>query len=339
MLNVNIDDLLFIYKRIRSNTKHKEKLFKFEMNLSSNLIYIKNILEKGVYSHGKYNIFLISDPKYRIVMSENIYDKIVNNYIGYFYLNPAVEKVLINTDVASRRNKGNSYAIKMFKKYVNNLKCHNDEVFVLKIDIEKYFYNIDHKILKNKINKLNISENIKQIVFNIIDSTNKEYVNKKIINIINKYKVEVPLYKKNKGLCLGSNISQFLALLYLNDINHLIKEKLKIKCFIKYMDDFILLSNDKCYLNYCKSFVSNELNKLELKINNKTNIYKLSSGVTFIGYIFTLNNKRLIIRISGKNKRRINKKLKYLKKYDKIKYDSSINSYKGYTKITNYKIK
>lgn len=143
---ISIKNIDYIYNtQIRKNTKNKAKIYKFEQYYTINISSIYKSLKNENYKIGKYNIFLIKDPKYRIIMSQNIKDKLVNHIVGNTLIN-VLEPTLINNNVATRKNKGTHYGIKMLKKYLNELK--NKEVYALKFDISKYFYSIDHNILK-----------------------------------------------------------------------------------------------------------------------------------------------------------------------------------------------
>ena len=137
-----------IYReQIKVNTKNKRKIEVFESNYASNLCYIKEVLEQRKYITGKYNIFLIKEPKLRIIMSQNIIDKLINHVISKYFLVDIFERSLINENVATRIDKGTREGIKLVKKYLNKIK--GKEFYILKFDVEKYFYNIDHEILKN----------------------------------------------------------------------------------------------------------------------------------------------------------------------------------------------
>lgn len=321
-MKVDIDLMNKVYSNIKKNTKHKEKLFNFEMFYNSNMFNIKYKLENGLYKHGKYNIFLIKDPKCRVIMSEKLIDKIVNHYISEYYLKKTIFRKLINSNVASRINMGSREALRLVKGYINSLKL-NGEVYVLKCDIKKFFYNIDHVILKNKLLKLGLEKDALSIIFDIIDSTNMNYVNKDISKLNTDKDI---LYKYGKGLPIGNMSSQIFALYYLNDMDHFIKEKLRIKSYVRYMDDFLLFSNDKKYLKECLIDIQKLLSDVKLELNKRTNIYRLSVGLTFLGYTFKLKNKRLIIKICNSTKRRIKKK---------DINDKSLVSYKGFFKYSN----
>lgn len=355
---INYEKCLAMFFIIRNNAKNKKDIINFENNLNQNIFEILYSLKNKKYKFDKYRIFLIRDPKYRLIMSENIKDKIVNHMVSEYILRPALEPALIDSNVATRKFKGTGYALKIFTKYVNKLMYFGEEIYVLKIDIKKYFYNIDHKILIKMIEKKINDYDAIQIIKTIIETTNEPYINKEIellkkneINRIKKLKINeyeknkkisevlsIPFYIANKGLPIGNMTSQILAIYYLNEIDHYIKEDLKIKYYIRYMDDLIMLSTDKKHLKLYYKKICDKLNEFELEINNKSNIYKLSNGVSFLGYTFK-SNGNLTIRYNNKTIKRIRKKIKYLYKYDYEKYKKSFASYKGYFNFCNTSLK
>lgn len=141
-----------IYKQICSKTKHKKKLINFELFKFSYIIYIYQLLMLKKYRHGKYNIFLISYPKYRFIMSENLNDKIINHLVSFYVLFPLIEPKLIDMNVATRLNKGLDKGLYYIKLYLRKMLKNNfDNIYILKCDINKYFYNIDHEILLKKL--------------------------------------------------------------------------------------------------------------------------------------------------------------------------------------------
>ena len=108
-----IENIINAYKMVRKNTLNKNKIYKFEEYYTSNISNIFKLLDD--YKVGKYNIFLIKDPKYKIIMSQNINDKIINHLMADILIK-VLEPSLISTNVASRKNKGTSYGIKYLKK-------------------------------------------------------------------------------------------------------------------------------------------------------------------------------------------------------------------------------
>ena len=216
------------YRKVRTNTKNKVKLERFENNYVSNITYIKKVLENKNYIPGKYNIFIIKKPKIRLIMSQNIIDKTINHIISKYFLIDIFDSTFIDQNIATRNNRGTHYGIKLLKKYLNKIK--NNNFYILKFDISKYFFNIDHNIVKKLIRKKIKDNDVLKILDNIIDSTDEEYINinikklkeneisrlgnkntnEKIINNIK----ELPIYKKGKGLPIGNMSSQILAILY-----------------------------------------------------------------------------------------------------------------------------
>lgn len=335
---LDLDKLNKVFKIIKKNTRHKTKILKFEIFYTSNIINVLEILKSKKYMHSKYNIFMIKEPKYRIIMSECMTDKIINHLISSYVLFPLLEKKLIDSNVATRTNMGTKMGIKKIKKYINTLKENYNKFYALKCDITKFFYSIDHNILLNKLQKIIKDENIYNIIKNIINSTNYDYVNKRIIDLKENGKKEIsklnisqiekdlkykeldkiPLYQLNKGLPIGNMSSQILAIYYLNDLDHFIKEKLKIKYYIRYMDDLILFHQDKEYLKKCLVEIENKLVNLKLSLNSKTQIIEIHNGICFLGYKFVLKKKKLYVLMNSKIKKRINKKINKIPDKNKI---------------------
>lgn len=341
-----IENIIKAYKVVRKNTLNKNKIYKFEEYYTSNISNVFKLLKN--YNVGKYNIFLIKDPKYRIIMSQNINDKIINHLMADILIK-VLEPSLINTNVASRKNKGTSFGIKYLKKYLNNM---SGEVYALKFDISKFFYNIDHDVLKEMLKRKIKDKKYLKVLFKIIDSTDEDYVNECIIRLkkkeINYLKnsnlsdkdnrideVErIPIYKKGKGLGIGNVVSQILAIFYLSDLDHFIKEKLHIKYYIRYQDDGILLSNDKEYLKYSLKEINDFVLRYGLRLNDKTRIINVSkNGVDFIGFRFYIINGKIILKVRNDCKKRFKRKMKLIEKGKIENSENVIASYKGHFKL------
>ena len=175
-----LENIIKMTDKVLKNVKNKKKVNNFETYKMEHIINIKNRLESKNIKFNKYNIFMITDPKHRIVMAQDIEDKIINHLVAEYILVKTFETKYTDSQIATRIGKGTSYGIKLLKKYLNKLK--KDNFYYLKIDIKKYFYNIDHNILKN-ILKDNIKDkDALNILNNIIDSTNNNYKFKKSKN-------------------------------------------------------------------------------------------------------------------------------------------------------------
>lgn len=140
-----------VFHDVSIKTKHKNKIVNFKLFYVTNIMQIYKVLEQKKYSHGPYNIFLVKEHKYRLIMSENIFDKIINHLLSKEILLPAIEPRLIDMNVATRKEKGTKLGLYYVKKYINDIKRKHKEFYVLKCNIKKYFYNIPKPYIKVNI--------------------------------------------------------------------------------------------------------------------------------------------------------------------------------------------
>ena len=303
-------DLLHIYeKEIRKNTKNKRKVYLFEIYKMCYIKEIENILESKNRYICFYKIFLIFEPKVRVVMSLPIKDKVLNHYVTRYILTPKLEKYLDERNVATRKDMGVGLARKLFKKYLCKMK--NKNFYILKMDIEKYFYSIDHEVLKRLL-KDKLSEKEFTLIKDIIDSTNTEYIHKKIEFLEKKYGIELPKYEYGKGLPIGNMTSQFLSVFYLYKLDHKIIYDYHLKYYIKYMDDFVILHENKQYLENIFLKIKEELESVyKLKINKKkSKIVNSREGITFLGIHYKIKKNKIVEFLPNKKKQAIKKKIK-----------------------------
>lgn len=220
-MKVTYEEIEQVYLSLRGNVRNKHNIIQFENNYHTNLLKIVNRINSG-YQYSKYHLFWIYDPKKRLIMSECLEDKIVNHYISSSILSK-LDKHLIDSNVATRKNKGTSYARKLIDRYLCIMKNQYSKFYILKFDIEKYFYSINHNILLSKLQKYLNDEELREIS-KILSTTNEPYI------------LERTCYRFGRGLPIGNMTSQILAVFYLNEIDHFIKENLKCKYYIRYMD-------------------------------------------------------------------------------------------------------
>ena len=332
----DIDNIMKFAHIVCVNTKNKKKVEEFEEHFIENIYKIREKLISRTYTPGKYNIFFIHEPKLRLIMSQNIEDKIINHLVAYYFLVNTFELTFIDTTVATRVGRGTHYGLNVLKKYINEMKRkYKDNFYYLKFDIKKYFHNLDHDIIKKIIRTKIKDEDALNLLDKLIDSTDEEYINKEIINLkkneisrINKLTIsqkekdikieevnKIPLCLKGKSLPIGSMCSQIIAIMYLDNLNHFIKEKLHIKKYILYMDDGLLMHEDKEYLKTCMHEIKTYLNGLKLELNTqKTSIDSMKNGIDFLGFKFYLKNNKLILKVRNGTKKNFKKKIKRLNK-------------------------
>lgn len=353
----DLDNIIDFSKIISVRTKNKKKVELFDEYFAENIYKIKDVLCSKKYVPGKYNIFLIYEPKLRLIMSQSIRDKIINHLVAKYFLVDVFDKTLLDCNIATRKDKGTHYGIKLIKKYLNEIKKDNRNFYYLKFDISKYFYNIDHDIVKDLIKKKIKDKDVLNILYSIIDSTDSEYVNNQIIKLkgievkkINNLNIsfkdkcrrideinKIPLYNKGKGFPIGNMTSQIFAIMYLNELDYYIKNNLKIKYYIRYMDDGVLIHNDKEYLKYCLREIDNVLDKYQLRLNvNKTKINSIKNGLDFLGFRFYIINNKVVMKLRNDCKKRFRKKIRKINcKYlngdiNYNNYNNSLASYSGH---------
>lgn len=352
----DIDKIMDMYDHsIRHNTKNKQKIEEFDDYYSANIKMIKEELVNKTYIPGKYNIFLIKEPKVRVIMSQEIKDKIINHLVAKYFLINVFDKNLISRNCATRVNKGTHYAMKLFCNDYNYFLNRYHTFYVLKMDISKYFYNLDHQIIKDIIKNKIKDKSVLDILDLIINSTNETYINETInilknneikriknSNSVNKEKrireiENLPSYEKGKGLCIGNMVSQIIATFYLDGLDKYITHELGFKHYARYMDDFYIMSENKEKLKSALDNISLTLKRdYRLKLNNKTKIYKSSESIEFLGFRYTSKKGNIKKTLTTKTKKRFKGKMQRLNKELKGKnisfreYRTTRDSYKGH---------
>ena len=303
----NFDNIVNSFNEVCRNTKNRKKVEFFKEYKCTYIARIHNILKSESYIPGPYNVFTIYEPKERRIVSQGMIDKVINHLIARYILYPAIIPCLLNFNVASRPNMGTARALELFQKHKNYFSNRYGNYYMLKCDISKFFASINHDILKEKLKRRIKDNKALKIVFNVIDSD-------------------------ENGLSIGNMTSQVLAIFYLNDMDHFIRNDLKIKGVIRYQDDFILFHQSKEYLKYCLNELNKFLAKEKLTLNKKTRIFKNTDNFIFIG-----RNKYGNYAKYRTIKRRLKYK-KHLYKINKVSLDSLIASRICYKNLSNNKI-
>ena len=297
------DHIFRVYQEVCKNTKNQRRVANLKEYKAIYISRIHHILESKSYVPGPFNVFTIYEPKERRIVSQNVQDKIVNHLVARYILYPAILPCLLDVNVASRKGLGTSEGLKLATRFHRSCKINYGTYYILKCDISKFFASIDHHLLKEKLKRRMKDKDALQIIFDIIDT-------------------------EEKGLSIGSMTSQVLAIFYLNDMDHFIKEILKIKYYVRYQDDFLLFHPSKKYLKYCLAELTKFLEKEKLTFNRKTRIYKNTNNFIFLGRD---KNGRYA------KYRDVNRKLKkkfYLYKKNQISLLSIVNSLLCYENLS-----
>ena len=261
----------------RRGKQNNREVIEFEMNLAENLIEISEAIRNGTYRIGGYYSFMVHDPKDRVVHALHYRDRVVQHCLCDEVIAPTLNRKLIYDNAACRIGKGTHFAVNRVSGFMCDFyNRYGTDGYFLKCDIRKFFDNIDHEVLKRKLRKVFCDDNVYLLLCLVIDSFSKT---------------------PGKGLPLGNQTSQWFAIYYLDGFDRLIKEKLHIKYYSRYMDDCVLICKDKEYLKSClaeiKSYAENEL---KLTLNEKTEIFPIKNGVDYLGWHFYLTESGKVIR-------------------------------------------
>lgn len=307
-----------LLKAIKNSTKRKKKtkeVKEFLSHLEDNIVQIRKDLINLNWKQNNYTKFeRISGYKRRNIEAPSFKDRIIHHAIVQI-IEPLFEKKFIYHSYSCRKNKGTHKSADILEKFIRIHKRNNKQTYILKADISKFFPSIDHKIL-----------------WKILESNIKD---KKLIKIIKLLTIS-PDNKTNKGIPIGALTSQLFANIYLNILDHYIKDILKIHFYCRYADDFIIIKNNKNILFYYLYIIKNFLyNKLKLYLNPKTNIFPLKQGIDFCGYRIWSTHRLYRKRIVKSFKKKLFKQLTiFINNYNKfnlIYFQGLISSYYGYS--------
>jgi RNA-directed DNA polymerase len=278
---ISVENLLEVWKEFIKGKRRRKDVQIFETNIFDNLINLHQDLKTKTYKHGSYERFNINDPKPRNISKATVRDRLVHHLLYqslYWYF----DKRFIHDSYSCRVGKGTHKAIKQFTRYSRKVsQNYTKQCWVLKCDIKRFFDSIDHDILVQILKGHIQDQDSLNLWKNIICSFEKS---------------------PGKGLPLGNLTSQLLVNVYMNEFDQYIKHKLKIKHYIRYADDFVILSNNKQYLEILlpklKQFLNNEL-RLELH-PHKVSIATFHSGIDFLGWVHFPNHR--VLRTATKRK-------------------------------------
>lgn len=205
---------------------------------------------------------------------------------------------MIYDNAACQKGKGTHFALDRFTKFLReHYKQYGRDGYVLKCDIHKYFANIDHEVLKGKLQKVIKDPDVRNLLFHYIDGYSTEG-------------------SPGKGLPLGNQSSQWFAIFYLDSMDRMIKEKLRMKHYIRYMDDFLILHHNKEELKNCLKEIKRVVEQeLKLELNEKTQIYPLHHGIEFLGWRFYLTeNGKVIRKLKPQSKTRVKRRFRKMQR-------------------------
>ena len=285
--NLTYEKLLEAHIKSRKGKGYRKEIILFNLKQEEYIMWLYEKLKNKTYKHGGYSEFYVTEPKVRKIEKSRYLDRIVHRWVVDNFLEPCYVPKFINTSYACLKERGMHRAAVYVKDTMKHCKIKWDEYYILKMDVAKYFDNINKKILL-KILERNIKDpDLMWLIKEIL------YAN-----------------KREKGLEIGNYTSQMFANIYLNEIDQYVKHKLKVKYYCRYLDDSIVIVKTKKEAKEILEKIRKYLKEnLELELNKKTQIFKNKQGVNFCGY--KINEYRMKLRDKGK--RKLKKKVKKLK--------------------------
>lgn len=278
----------------KHNVNWKASVQNFMKEVHYNVYALYEELHKGTFRvKCTYEFDTYERGKHRHIRSVHIRERVVQRCLCDYCLLPILEKTFIYDNGASLKGKGISFTVDRVVAHLQqHFRQHGTEGYVLLFDFSDFFGSINHNMIMEQLRKYITDERLLHLIY-----------------------LFIKMYKGEKGLGLGSQISQTLALLAVSPIDHLIKDKHRVKHYVRYMDDGWILHHDKEFLQMLLVEIEKKAKELGLTLNmDKTHIVKLEAGFTFIKKKFSINeNGEICIRISRSSVTRMRRKLKALK--------------------------
>jgi len=260
---VDWSNLLCAYYEARRGKRYNPEVLRFEEHLEENITNIQNHLIWHTWQPGPWREFWVYDPKSRLIQAPQFEDRVVHHAL-VDVVGPLFERKMVKDSCACRRDKGTHYAVTQVQRQLRIAKRNWDRVYVLQADISKYFPSISHDILL-------------RILSRTIQDKDALWLCEQIIR----------LYRYSGcGIPVGALTSQLFANVYLDQLDHKIKDAWGVKHYVRYMDDFVILGKSKKELWELLTRVEKYLAKeLQLELNPKTRIYPANNQmINFAGY-------------------------------------------------------
>ena len=272
------ENLLKAHKLSRKGKGYRKEIILFNLKQEEYIMWLYEKLKNGTYKHSGYTVFYVTEPKLRKIEKSIYLDRIVHRWVVDNFLETYFVPTFVNTSYACLKGRGMHKACLDVQKVMQHLERTWKDYYILKMDVRKYFQNIDkgilYKILVKKIQDTKLLWLLKEIIYSNEGDT---------------------------GLAIGNYTSQMFANIYLNEIDQYIKHVIHCKYYFRYLDDSICMFKTKEEAKEALEKIKKFLwNKLKLELNEKTQIFKNKQGINFCGY--KINLYRLKIRDKRKKK-------------------------------------
>ncbi|OQC00395.1 MAG: Group II intron-encoded protein LtrA [Candidatus Hydrogenedentes bacterium ADurb.Bin101] len=250
------------YIKARRGKRYKADAIRFSLDLEANLINIQNHLIWKSYQPGPYRFFMVREPKERLIAALPFFDRVVHHCLCNV-IEPIFERTFIRDSYACRTGAGVLAGVLRTTQFLRDATRRWGAVYCLKGDVAKYFYSVDHATLKALIRRKIACPDTLALIDRIIDSPGDRV-----------------------GMPIGNLTSQLFANVYLSALDHYVKDELRVRYYVRYMDDFVLFHPDKAFLSATMERIDGLLrDRLRLTLNGKTSIFPVGRRcVDYLGY-------------------------------------------------------
>jgi retron-type reverse transcriptase len=314
---ISPDSLFQAWEGFKQGKQNKPDVQAFEQDLERNIFQLHRELANHTYRHGKYSGFYMYDPKRRHIHKATVRDRVLHHAV-FKVVNLVFEPTFIPRSFSCRTGKGTHKGVEVLEQLQRKVSCNNSSTaYALKCDVKKFFDSIDHSFLLTIIKRRIKDQNAIDLLEEIIESFLSEYSD---------------LFNR-RGVPIGNLTSQLFANIYMNEFDQFIKQKLGVKYYVRYTDDFIILSADINYLRELLSPIHKFLRSdLGLSLHpKKVHIDKISQGTDFLGYVLLPHYRQLRERTERRVWRKINMKWENFRngQISKLSLEQTVNSYLG----------
>lgn len=292
----SFENLYAAHRAARLGKRHKSDVIAFEMDLAWNLWDLKTRLENATYTVGDYRHFTVRDPKFRDIQALSYRDRVVQQSLCANVLAPFFERRLIHDNTACRVGKGTHFGLARLTRFLTeHYRRHGTGGWILKADVRKYFASVDHAVLLARLRRSVPDVRVLALLEQIVRSYEGD---------------------SGRGLPMGNQTSQWFALYYLDPVDRLVKERLRVRHYIRYMDDMVLVHPDREFLKECRDRIREFCETdLKLELNDKTQLFPLRHGVDWLGWHFYVSATGKVVRkLRNTSKKRLKRRMKGLQK-------------------------
>lgn len=269
-----MENLLLAWREFLPGKRNKPDMQVFGHRLMDNVLSLHHDLAQGMYRHGPYTHFRITDPKPRDIHKAMVRDRLVHHAI-YRVLYPFFARTFIADSYSCQLGKGTHRAMQRFQAFGRQVSRNSTRTcWVLKCDIRKFFASIDHAILLRLLAERIPDSRIFALLQEVIQGFS---------------------WQPGIGLPLGNLTSQLLVNIYLTPFDQFVKHRLRAKHYIRYADDFVIFAHDRAWLEQRIPAIQDFLKaQLHLDLHpRKVSIQTLASGVDFLGWVHFPNHRVL----------------------------------------------